>query len=140
MTPAEPSPVSRSLVEMKHALEHGAAGAVVDHVDPIPGSLYSVLTKVGQMMTSEHSVERFMKHPGVKPLTEHPKIVALQRDPVIAREVLARNYLALIRNENIVAAANDAELGVLLRKLEFEKALDHALRKPEKQEHVTTAH
>jgi uncharacterized membrane protein required for colicin V production len=136
---AEPSPVSRGLVQMKHALEQGTAGAVVEHMDPIPGTLYSILGKIGQMMTSEQSIERFMKHPGVKPLSEHPKIVALQHDPVIAREVLARNYFALIRNENIVAAANDSELGVLLRNLEFEKALDHALRKPEKQEHVTTA-
>ncbi|HEX8311046.1 MAG TPA: CvpA family protein [Chthoniobacteraceae bacterium] len=137
--PAEPSSVSLGLVQMKHALEQGTTGAVVEHVDPIPGTLYSILGKVGQMMSSERSVERFMKHPGVKTLTEHPKIIALQHDPEIAREVVARNYFALIRNSNIVAAANDPELGVLLRNLEFEKALDHALRKPEKQEHVTTA-
>jgi hypothetical protein len=135
----EPGSVVRGIVQMKNSLEQGAAGAVVEQVDPIPGTLYAVLAKLGQMVSSEQSVNRFLAYPGVKTLTQHPKIVALQEDPVITRDVLAKNYFALIRNARIVAAANDTELAELMRRFEFEKALDHALSKPEKHEHHTAA-
>ena len=85
------------------------------------------------MVSSDESVARFLSYPGVQPLAEHPKIVALQSDPQVSREVLERDYLALLRNERIVAAANDPEVAVLLRQFEFQKALDYAIRKPEKR-------
>ena len=59
---------------------------------------------------------------------ELTKIAALQNDPDITRDIVNRNYLSLIRNRRIVAAANDTEIGELMRKFEFEKALDHALK------------
>jgi hypothetical protein len=57
----------------------------------------------------------------------------LQKDPDIARDLVAGNYLALVRNDRIIRAANDQEIAELMSKFEFEKALDYALRKPEKQ-------
>lgn len=136
--PEPPSVVAQGLVHMKHSLEQGPAGAVFEKIDPIPSTLYRTLAQLGQMMASEQSVERFLKYPGMETVTTHPKITALQNDPTITRDVLARNYLGLLRNEKIVAAANDAELGGLLRKLEFQKALDQAVSKPAKQDHATT--
>ena len=64
---------------------------------------------------------------GAKELTEHPRIVALQRDPDVTREIEGRDYFALLRNERIVSAANDPELHALVRQFELEKALDYAL-------------
>jgi hypothetical protein len=77
-------------------------------------------------------VDRFLSYPGAKTLLAHPKIAALQNDPVITRDLINRNYFALIRNPRIVTAANDTEIGELMRKFEFEKALDYALH-PEKE-------
>ncbi len=127
---AKPSSLVRGLAHIKESLEQGATGAVVEHVDPIPGTLYSLITKVGQMISNEQSIDRFLAYPGVKTLTEHPKIAALHSDPEIAKNLIAQNYFALVRNERIIHAANDREIGELMVKFEFEKALDHALAKP----------
>jgi uncharacterized membrane protein required for colicin V production len=130
--PAAAGAVVRGLAHMKQSLEQGAAGAMVQQVDPIPGTLYSILHKLGMMVSDEKSVDRFLKYPGVKPLLAHPKIAALQNDPDITRDILNGNYLALLRNRQILSAANDTEIGELMRKFEFEKALDYALRGAEK--------
>jgi hypothetical protein len=129
--PAPPNAMIRGLAHMKQSLEQGAAGSMVQQVDPIPGTLYSVLHKLGMMVSDEKRLDRFLSYPGVKPLLAHPKIAALQNDPVITQDILNRNYLALIRNPRIVTAANDTEIGELMRKFEFEKALDYALLGPE---------
>ncbi|WP_042724396.1 CvpA family protein [Chthoniobacter flavus] len=129
--PQQPSAMIRTLAHMKESLEEGPTGVVVQQVDPIPGTLYGVLRKLGVMVSDEKSVDRFLSCPGVKPLLANPKIAALQNDPEIAREVAERNYFALVRNPRIIAAANDAEIAELMRKFEFEKALDYAIRRPE---------
>lgn len=130
--PTPPGAMIRGLAHMKQSLEQGAAGAMVQQVDPIPGTLYSILHKLGIMVSDEKSVDRFLNYPGVKPLLDHPKIAALQNDPDITRDILSRNYFALIRNPHIITAANDTEIGELMRKFEFEKALDFAIRGPDK--------
>ncbi len=131
--PRPPGSIVRALAHIKDSLELGAAGAMVEQVDPIPGTLYAMLTKVGQMISNEQSIDRFLSYPGVKTLTEHPKIAALQSDPDIAKNLIAQDYLALVRNEHIIRAANDREIGELMAKFEFEKALDYALAKPKAQ-------
>ena len=128
--PAAPGALVRSLAHLKDSLEQGSTGAVVEHVDPIPGTLYLLLSRVGQMISNEQSIDRFLAYPGVKTLTEHPKIAALHNDPEIAKNLIAQNYFALVRNEHILRAANDREIGELMTRFEFEKALDYALAKP----------
>lgn len=128
----EPNPMVRSLVELKNSLEEGPTGTVVEHLDPVPGGVYRTIEKLGLMIGNSNSLLRFMDYPGVKPLAEHPKIRALQEDPEIAKQVSNRDIFALIRNPNIVAAANDPEIMKLMGQLEFEKALDYAVGKPEK--------
>jgi hypothetical protein len=132
--PAPPNAVVRTLAHMKQSLEQGPAGAVVQQVDPIPGTLYGILHKLGVMVSDDKSVDRFLSYPGVKPLLAHPKIAALQNDPDITRDLVDRNYFALVRNPRIITAANDAEIGELMRKFEFEKALDYAIKPPSKSE------
>ena len=132
--PSAPGSIVRGLARIKESLEQGATGAVVEHVDPIPGTLYSLLTKVGQMISNEQSIDRFLAYPGVKTLTEHPKIAALHSDPEIAKNLVAQDYFALVRNQHIIRAANDREIGELMTKFDFEKALDYALHKTEKHD------
>lgn len=127
-----PSAVVIGLAHMKQSLEQGTAGAMVQQVDPIPGTLYGILQKLGIMVSDEKSVDRFLAYPGVKPLLAHPKIAALQNDPDITRDIINRNYFALIRNRHIITAANDAEIGELMRRFEFEKALDYAIHTVDK--------
>ena len=127
-----PSAVVVGLAHMKQSLEQGTAGAMVQQVDPIPGTLYGILHKLGVMVSDEKSVDRFLAYPGVKPLLAHPKIAALQNDPDITRDIVNRNYFALIRNRHIITAANDAEIGDLMRRFEFEKALDYAIHPADK--------
>lgn len=127
-----PSAVVRGLADMKHSLESGAAGSLVQQVDPIPGTLYGILRKLGLMVATEQNVARFLSYPGVQPLLAHPKVAALQSDAEITRDIVQRRYLSLMRNPRIIAAANDPEIGALMRDFEFEKALDYAIRGPEK--------
>lgn len=138
-TSAEPSGWLRSLAGMKHSLESGPAGSVLQQLDPVPGALYSVLQKVGVVVSDQQGLQRFMSYPGVKPLAEHPKIRALQDDPQIVRMAMKHDIFALLRNPNIVAAANDPEIVSLMRQLELEKALDYALGKPEKPDSAPPA-
>jgi hypothetical protein len=142
-SPTPPGTMVRTLAHMKESLERGTAGAMVQQVDPIPGTLYGILRKLGVMVSDDKSVDRFLSCPGVKPLLAHPKIAALQNDPEITRDLVNRNYFALIRNPHIITAANDAEIAELMRKFEFEKALDYAIRRPEQdtaQNHAAPAH
>ncbi len=131
--PKPPGFLVVALARIKDSLEQGTTGTVVEHVDPIPGTLYSLLNRVGQMISNEQSIDRFLAYPGVKTLTQHPKIAALQSDPEIAKFLAAQDYFSLVRNEHIIRAANDREIGELMAKFEFEKALDYALSKPKAQ-------
>lgn len=111
---------------LKASLNRGAAGAVMNHVDPVPTQTYSVLAKVTRIIADPKLVERFAEFPGAKALMEHPKMIALRDDPEIQSVVLSRNYLALLANARVTAAINDPELGELVKKFELEKALDFA--------------
>ena len=121
------------LAHMKKSLEQGAAGSVVQQVDPIPGTLYGILHKLGMMVSDERSLQRFLSYPGAKPLLANPKIAALQNDPEIVKYLENKDYFGLLRNSHVLEAANDSEIAELMRKFEFEKALDYAIRKPEKE-------
>src|SRR4030095_9256792 len=67
-TPPPPGAVVRGLAHMKQSLEQGAAGSVVQQVDPIPGTLYSILHKLGLMVADEKRVDRLLSYPGAKTL------------------------------------------------------------------------
>ena len=129
--PQEPGAVVRGLAQMKRSLEQGPAGAVMEQIDPIPGTVYTTIGKVGQMTASQESAKRFAEYPGVAPLMTHPKMLALRDDPEIARAALSNNFLALMRNPRVVSLANDPEIIGLLQKLEFQKALDYAVSTPD---------
>jgi hypothetical protein len=130
--PRSPSKLTSGIASLKQTLEHGAAGAVLEKVDPVPNKVYDTLNKVGKMAASPDSLERFADNPKVKTIAVHPKIVALQNDPEIVKAVHEHDFMTLLRHPRIVAAATDPEVLNLLGGFDFEKALDFALRSSEK--------
>lgn len=125
---AASNPVASQLARIKHSISQGPAGAVVEKVDPIPRSVYDLLGKVGEMTSDPDSLNRFSDNPNVKALSVHPKIVALQNDPEIAKAAEEQDFLALLRNPKLVDAANDPEVIKLVGSLDLTKAIDFALK------------
>lgn len=128
----QPGPMAENLARIKESLDHSAAGAVVQRLDPVPVRAYDVLAKMSRVLSSPASMGRFLDFPGAQPLARHPRILALQSDPAILRAIEERNFLSLLKNQRIVAAANDPEVNALVRRFDLEKALDYALRGNEK--------
>ncbi len=108
-------------------------GPMLRRVDPLPGTTYSTLGKLGLLVANSRSIERLLGYPGVKPVMSHPKVVALLSDPEVSKAIAERRYLALLSNPRLVDAADDPEVSARLRAIDFEKALDYALRSGGKQ-------
>jgi len=121
------SPMAVELAGFKRSLESGPAGAMLNGTDPVPGEVYLTLGKLARVISSVDSMERFARFPGTRVLSENPRIVALQKDPEIARQVVRGDFMGLLGNPKIVAAVNDPGLEELVRSFELEKALDFAL-------------
>jgi uncharacterized membrane protein required for colicin V production len=126
---APPGRTVVSLARMKDSLDHGAAGAFIAKVDPLPDETYDILAKITRVASSAESAQRFLNYPGAKEITKSPRIIALRDDPGIQKAVGSRDFYSLLTNEKIVAAANDPEVARLVRQFEFLKALDYAERK-----------
>lgn len=131
---APPNPLVRGLAEMKYSLEHGMAEPVVTQLDPIPPKVYKIIGKITTLISNPDSAARFLDYPGAQQLASNPKIVELRDDPDIAREIKAKDLVALLKNKHIVSVANDPEMAALLRKFELEKALDYSLNTTQKNE------
>lgn len=127
-----PGAFVENLARMKQSLDHGATGEMMQRLDPFPDKTYAIVAKISRVLSSPESMARFLDYPGAKTLSEQPRIVALQNDPLIVREVEQRHYLDLLKNEHIVAAANDPEVAALVKNFDLEKALDYALGGNEK--------
>lgn len=127
--------VSRGLGEMKEVLDQEGPRSVMDRLDPLPGNLGGVLSKVGQVSAAPQALYRLQTDSGIKALLHNPKIQALQRDPEVARAAGSRDlgkYLGLLHHPKVVDALNDEEVVALLKEVDLEKALDHALQPPER--------
>lgn len=126
-----PSFVGR-LREMKRSLEQGPTGALVSKVDPIPEQVYDTLGKVSKLTASPESMDRFASNREVQHVSAHPKILRLQNDPEVSRALREGDFFSLLRHPKIVDAINDPEVHELLDQFDIQKALDHALRTPQK--------
>jgi len=120
-------PMVLGLAQFKHSLDSGPTGAMLNGTDPVPQRIYLILKKMTEVVSSADSMQRFVTFPGTKVLSENPRIVALQKDPEIARQVVRRDFVGLLGNPKIVAAVNDPHVEELLKSFELEKALDYAL-------------
>jgi uncharacterized membrane protein required for colicin V production len=125
----ETPPLLRGLAQLKRSLTDSPAAVAVEKVDPVSEEFYGTLEKVGTMAGDAKSVERFSEYPGVRPLLEHPKMLALLNDPEIARAATEHDYVALLSSRLLMQTAGDPELVELMHNLELQKALDYALRK-----------
>jgi hypothetical protein len=129
------SRLASRLAELKHSIEQGATGAVIEKLDPVPEKTYEVLSKAGRIVADPDSLDRFTATPGLRALQNHEKILALRDDPEIAQAVRAMDFLALLRHPKLVAAANDPEVLSLLSGVDLEKAFDTALPAPPASRH-----
>lgn len=123
----EASATAARVVALKHSLEHGATGALVDKVDLVPGAVYRTLGNVGLIAASPEAIERFSADRDVRRVSAHPKILALRDDPEVQRALQTGDYFTLLRHPKLVEAANDAEVMKLLGTFDLQKALDRAL-------------
>jgi membrane protein required for colicin V production len=130
-TSAHPTPpeVVASLAKLKNSIELGPLGEALKAVDVVPAQTYQTLGKVGSMVSSPQSAERFLSFPGAKELAENPKIIALREDPEIIDLIKQQRFLDLLQNPKLIEAMNDPALAAQVRSFDFQKALDYATRK-----------
>jgi len=117
-----------SLVVMKRYLDESPAGGVLQTLDPVPKQFYETIGKIGKMSSNQDAMNRFIEFPDAKKLAQDPAIANLREDPEIARCIATHNYVALLKNARLVKVANDPRIGGMLKKFEFEKALNYALQ------------
>ena len=123
--PPEP-PLAESIAKLKNSIELGPLGDVVKGADVVPAATYDTLGKVGHVVSSPESAQRFLSYPGAKDLTENPKMIALRDDPEIIRIIQERRFFDLLQNPRIIDAVNDPTLAAQLRSFQFQRALDYA--------------
>ena len=132
-TRPQPSPsapaIAVSLAKLKNSIELGSLGEIVRAVDVVPAQAYQTLGKVGTVVSRPESAGRFLSYPGAKELAENAKIVALRDDPEIIELIQQGRFLDLLQNPKLIEAMNDPALAAQLRRFDFQKALDYALKK-----------
>ena len=121
------SPMAVELAQFKRSLDSGPTGAFLSGTDPVPQRVYLILGKIARVISNVDSMQRFVTYPGTRALSENPRIMALQRDPEITRQVVRHDFMGLLGNPKVVAAVNDPKLEGMVRSFELEKALDFAL-------------
>ncbi len=117
-----------SLARLKKSVELGAVGDVVKQTDVLPAGIYDTLAKVGGVFAKPERAKKFMTYPGVRELSDNPKILALRADPEITRMISQGRLLDLLQDERLIEAANDPELAAQLKRFDFNGALEHASR------------
>lgn len=136
----EPSPLVKGIARLGGALDEGQSGKFFHRYDTAPTAhVFATLTKLGIMVSRPEAVDRFLSYPGVGKLANHPKLVAVRDDPEVGELLLNGSYVRLLRHEKVLALASDEEFNGLVKKMEFEKALDHSLKSDAPAAHPPTA-
>jgi hypothetical protein len=107
----------------------GVIGDAIKKTDVIPARAYDTLGKIGQVVSSPQTAERFLSFPGARELSEHPKVVALRNDQEISEMLGQGRLLELLQDPRIIDAANDQDLCDRLKKFDLNAALDYAVKK-----------
>lgn len=124
-----PGSLITGLAKLGTALDSGTTGQFLRKNDPLPTErAFATLTKLGIMVSRADAVERFTSYPGIAELTNHPKIIDLKNDLEIAELLKSQSYYRLLRHDKIITLANDPLFAAEIKKLDFDKALDFALR------------
>ncbi len=125
----EHSALAPSLADLKNSIETGVVGEAVKRTDIVPSRVYDNLGKIGAIVSSPESAEKFLSFPGARELADDPKIVALRDDPDIADLIGQGRFFDLLQNQKIIDAANDPDLRARLKTFDVSAALDFALKK-----------
>jgi hypothetical protein len=133
LLPARPAasapPLTASLAKLKNSIELGSLGEVIKAADVVPATTYQALGKVGAVVSDQRSAERFLSYPGAQALTQNARIIALRDDPAIRDLIAHQRFLDLLQNEKLIGAMNDPTLAAEVRRFDFQKALDYALKR-----------
>jgi len=124
----ESTSLATSLARLKNSLELGPVGDAVKRTDPVPSQTYETLGKVGSVFSSPKAAQKFLRFPGARELSEHPKIVALRNDPEIADMIAQGRVLDLLQDQRIIDAANDSVLRERIKKFDLQRALDYSIQ------------
>ena len=128
-SPNETQPMLDTLARLKNSIELGSLGEAIKAVDVVPTQTYQTLGKVGTVVSNPRSAERLLSYPGAKELTENPKIIALRNDREIIELIQEQRFMELLQNPKLIEALNDPALAAQIQSLDFQKALDYALKK-----------
>jgi hypothetical protein len=121
--------LATSLARLKNSLELGVFGSVLKNIDPISQRTYETLEKAGSVLSSPERTQKFLTFPGARELAEHPKVVALRSDPVIADLIAQGRFMDLLQNPRVIEAVNDPVLTARIKKFDIQGAFDYALDK-----------
>lgn len=121
--------VTTLLARLKNSVEMGTLGDVVKKTDVMPAGVYQTLSEVGAVFSDPETARRFLSFPGVRELSEHPKLVALRNDPEITEMIVQGRFLELVRDPRIVDAVNDPTLAERFKHFDLPRALEFAGRK-----------
>jgi len=114
------------LARLKNSVELGPVGSVVKQTDAMPTGAYQTLGDLGTVLANPETAVKFLSYPGLRELSEDPKIVALRNDPEIAEMMAQGRVFELVRHPRIVEALNDPALAERIRQFDLKKAVDHA--------------
>lgn len=133
----EPGPLIRNFAKLGTALDEGASGRFLHRYDNTSmARAFATIAKLTIMVSRPEAVDRFLSYPGVEKLTRHPKLLAVKNDPAVAELLVSHSFIKLLRHEKVLALAGDAEFNALMQQMEFEKALEFALKPPKPPEPV----
>jgi len=120
--------LAHALAALKRSAEGSPLGAIIARMDPVPDRVYARFTKLAKLVGNSRAIERLLGSPELRPVVEHPKVLAIFREPGLHQLLIERRYAELLAHPRIVAAADDPEVAERLRAVDWDKALDHALR------------
>jgi Colicin V production protein len=126
--PGESNPLINSIARLNNSIELGPIGKTVKAVDVVPAQTYQTLGKLGTVVSTPQTAERFLNYPGARELTENPRLVALRNDPEIMGLIEQGRFLELLQNPKLIEALNDPALAAQVKSFQFQKALDYALK------------
>jgi hypothetical protein len=121
--------ITTFLARLKSSVEMGAMGNVVKKTDVMPTGVYQTLSDTGTVLSNPETARKFLSSPGLRELSEHPKIVALRNDPEIAEMIAQGHLIELMRDPRVLDTVNDPELAARMKQFDLKKALEYAAKK-----------
>lgn len=116
------------LGQLQKSLEQGEVSGIVQLADPIPQRTYDLVTKAMRVATSPEAMAAFLETREMAPLIQNPKFQELISDMDIQSAAEQRNYLGILLHPKFWALMADEEFLRVLKSVDYEGALERALR------------